>query len=167
MRSIASVYERVLNGLAVVAALAIAAMAVAIVFDVVVRNIGFRPPPHTSAVVEYGMLYVTLLASPWLLRHKGHVYIEIVLARVGPRCRRVFALVTYATCLIACLLLLYYSIDLTVLNWQRGGTDIRSFDMPRWLLFAAMPPSFLLLAIEFARFLLGYDSLYDRGPPVL
>jgi C4-dicarboxylate transporter, DctQ subunit len=166
MQALANAYDRLLKALATVSAVVVGMMAFAIMFDVVVRNLGFRPPPHTSAAVEYAMLYVTLLASPWLLREKGHVYIEVLIARVGPQWRRAFALFTYVVCMIACLLLLYYSIDLTVLNWQRGSADIRSFDMPRWLLFAAMPPSFLLLAIEFARYLLGYDSLYTRGPPV-
>jgi len=167
MRSLARAYDWLLTAMAVVSAAVIGLMALAIMFDVIVRNIGFRPPPHTSAAVEFSMLYVTLLASPWLLRHKGHVYIEVLLAHVDARWKRIFALVTYATCFVACLLLLYYSLNLTLLNWQRGGADIRSFDMPRWLLFAAMPPSFLLMAIEFGRFLLGYDSLYDRGPPVV
>jgi C4-dicarboxylate transporter, DctQ subunit len=166
MQAIATAYERLLKALAIVSAAVVGMMAFAIMFDVVVRNVGFRPPPHTSAAVEYAMLYVTLLASPWLLREKGHVYIEVLIARVNARWRRAFALATYALCLTACLLLLYYSIDLTLLNWQRGGADIRSFDMPRWLLFAAMPPSFLLMAVEFARFLFGYDSLYTRGPPI-
>jgi C4-dicarboxylate transporter DctQ subunit len=103
----------------------------------------------------------TLGSGSW---QKGHVYIEVFLARSATRVRGVCAVVTYVLCLATCLVLLYYSLDLTWLSWRRGDVDIRSFDMPRALLFACMPLSFLLMAIEFARYLLGYDSLYSSEP---
>ncbi len=166
MRALATAYVRLLNALAMVSGALLGIMTLAVIVDVIVRNIGFRPPPHTSAFVEYSLLYITLLASPWLLRHKGHVYIEVVLNFVSPRVRRVCAVLTYVLCLVACLVLFYYSADLTIVSWQRGEMDIRSYDMPRWMLFACMPVSFLLMAIEFARFLLGYDTLYGDRPVV-
>ncbi|MND03917.1 hypothetical protein D3C83_239640 [compost metagenome] len=67
-------------------------------------------------------------------------------------------------CLAACLLLLAYSVDITWINFRNGDYDIRSFDMPRWLLFVCMPVSFALLSVEFARLLIGRDSLYGSGP---
>ena len=164
MRSLAAAYDGLLNALAVVAGALIVIVTLAVIADVLMRNFGLQPPPHTSAFVEYALFYVTLLASPWLLRRKGHVYIEAFLARIGPQARRVCAILTYVLCLATCLILAYYSLDLTWLSWRRGDVDIRSFDMPRWMLFACMPISFLLMAIEFARYLLGYDSLYSSGP---
>jgi C4-dicarboxylate transporter DctQ subunit len=161
---LAAVYDGLLNALAVVAGALIAGMTLAVITDVLMRNVGLHPPPHTSAFVEYALFYVTLLASPWLLRRKGHVYIEVFLSRATNRVRGVCAILTYVLCLATCLVLLYYSLDLTWLSWRRGDVDIRSFDMPRALLFACMPLSFLLMAIEFARYLLGYDSLYSSEP---
>jgi TRAP-type C4-dicarboxylate transport system permease small subunit len=167
MTKLSVAYDGLLSALAILSAILLGIVTLAVIADVTVRNMGLQPPAHTSAFVEYSLLYITLLASPWLLRKKGHVYIEIVIGAVGPRTRRIMATISYVLCIVTCLLLLVYSADLTVLNWTRGSTDIRSFDMPRWALFAPMPLCFLLMAVEFTRFLLGRDSLYSSGPPAL
>jgi C4-dicarboxylate transporter, DctQ subunit len=165
MTRIAAAYDRLLSALAIISGILLGIMTLAVIVDVIVRNMGLQPPAHTSAFVEYSLLYITLLASPWLLRKKGHVYIEVVIGAVGPRAKRIMALASYILCIAACLVLVVYSADLTVLNWTRGSTDIRSFDMPRWALFAPMPLCFLMMAIEFARFVIGRDSLYSAPPP--
>ena len=41
---------------------------------------------------------------------------------------------------------------------------MRSFDMPKWLLFAPFTLSFLMMAGEFLRFLLGRAPLYAETP---
>jgi C4-dicarboxylate transporter, DctQ subunit len=164
MRALAAAYNWLLNALAVVAGALLGIVTFAVIVDVIVRNIGYQPPPHTSAFVEYSLLYITMLAAPWLLRKKGHVHIEMFVTMLGPRARRVAEVLTYIVCLAACLLLLVYSVDITWINFRNGDYDIRSFDMPRWLLFACMPVSFALLSVEFARLLIGRDSLYGSGP---
>jgi C4-dicarboxylate transporter DctQ subunit len=39
--------------------------------------------------------------------------------------------------------------------------DERSVDIPYWMLYVLFPPCFLLIAFEFCRYLLGFDSLYE------
>ena len=164
MKALIAAYDWLLNAFAVISGALLGIMTLAVIVDVIVRNIGFHPPPHTSAFVEYSLLYITLLAAPWLLRKKGHVHIEMFVTMLGPRVRRFFAIATYVVCITCCLLLLVYAIDITWINFKSGDYDIRSFDMPRWLLFVCMPVSFAMLTVEFSRYLLGYDSLYDSGP---
>jgi C4-dicarboxylate transporter, DctQ subunit len=43
---------------------------------------------------------------------------------------------------------------------QRDVIEVRSFDIPCWLLTGSIPLSFGLMAIEFGRFLLGLDSMH-------
>jgi TRAP-type C4-dicarboxylate transport system permease small subunit len=164
MKSLASAYDWLLNALAVLSGALLGIMTFAVIVDVVARNIGFQPPPHTSAFVEYSLLYITLLAAPWLLRHKGHVHIEMFVNRLGPRLRRIAEITIYVICIGCCLLLFAYSVDITWINYKSGDYDIRSFDMPRWMLFACMPVSFGMLTVEFGRLLSGRDSLYGSGP---
>jgi C4-dicarboxylate transporter DctQ subunit len=38
---------------------------------------------------------------------------------------------------------------------------VRGIDMPYWSLFLPMPICFLLVALEFARYLIGIDSYYS------
>jgi C4-dicarboxylate transporter, DctQ subunit len=161
MATVAVLYRRLLELLAVVAGLMLGAMALAIVLDVVVRNLGLQPPAHTLTLTEYGLLYLTMLAAPWLLREKGHVHIELVTAALSPRNRFRLTRVVYALCVLTSAVIFWFSLEVTIDHFQRQVIDVRSFDMPRWLLTASIPLSFGLMTIEFARFLLGLDSMHD------
>jgi TRAP-type C4-dicarboxylate transport system permease small subunit len=158
--TLSALYLRLIELLAVVAGMLLAAMVVAIVLDVVVRNLGLQPPAHTLTVTEYGLLYVTMLGAPWLVREKGHVYIELLTAAVSPRTRFWLTRVVYALCVLTCAVIFWFSLDVTIAHYQRDVIDVRSFDMPRWLLTASMPLSFGLMAIEFGRYLVGFDSMH-------
>ena len=161
MATVAALYRRLLELLAVVAGVMLAVMAFAIVLDVVVRNLGLQPPAHTLTLTEYALLYLTMLAAPWLVRAKGHVHIELVTAALRPRPRFWLTRVVYALCVLTCAVIFYFGLEVTIAHYQRFVIDVRSFDMPRWLLTASIPLSFGLMSIEFARFLLGFDSMHE------
>lgn len=160
MNTVSVLYVRLLRALALLAGLMMAATALMIVFDVTARNLGFQPPPHTLTLTEYALLYTTMLGAPWLVRIRGHVYIELLTAAVGPGARAVMSRLVSAGCVIVCLVMAWYALDVTLSDFRRGTDDIRSFDMPRWLLLAAMPLGFGLMAIEFGRFLTGRAQLH-------
>jgi TRAP-type C4-dicarboxylate transport system permease small subunit len=158
--TVAALYWRLLELLAVVAGVLLSAMAFAIVVDVVMRNLGLQPPAHTLTLTEYGLLYVTMLGAPWLVREKGHVSIELVTAAVSPRTRFWLTRVVYVLCVLTCAVIFWFSLEVTIDHYQRHVIDVRSFDMPRWLLTASIPLSFGLMTIEFGRYLLSLDSMH-------
>ena len=161
MRALAALHSGLINLLAVLAGILLALMALAIVADVVLRNLGFQPPGHTLALTEYSLLYITMLAAPWLVRAKGHVHIELLTAAVGPRTRLWLTRLVAASCVLTCAVICWFGLEVTLAHYQRDAMDVRSFDLPRWLLTASLPLSFGLMAIEFGRVLLGYDSLHS------
>ena len=160
MTTVAAAYRRLLEALAVIAGVTLAGIALAIVVDVVLRNLGFQPPGHVFTLTEYSLLYVTMLAAPWLVREKGHVHIELLTAALAPRPRFWLTRVVYAVCVLTCAVIFWFGLDVTITHYQRDVIDVRSFDMPRWLLTASIPLSFGLMTIEFARYLLGLDSMH-------
>ena len=66
----------------------------------------------------------------------------------------------YVICIVLSLLFAYYGFIEMSGTFISAETDIRSIDMPKWILFLPFPLGFTLVAIEFARYLLGYDSYY-------
>ncbi len=160
MHGVWRVYSAALRALAVLASALLAAILISIIFDVTIRNLGGQPPAWTLPMVEYGLLYLTMLAAPWLVRTRGHIVVE-ALTSVMPRpVRRVMEYITYTGCIVICVLFAWYAADLFIESYQRGETDIRSIEIPRVFLFAPMVVSFVLMAIEFIRYLVGPDSLY-------
>jgi C4-dicarboxylate transporter DctQ subunit len=81
-------YTGLLYGMAWFAGFLIAAMMVVITVDVVVRNLGYQSSAHFFTFTEYALLVVPCLGAPWLVREKGHIYVEILLMHLAPPARR-------------------------------------------------------------------------------
>jgi len=62
-----------------------------ITIDVSIRSFGMRPPLFTSSVVEYALLYLAMCSAPWLVRERGHVVIEALVAIMPDAVRRPLA----------------------------------------------------------------------------
>ena len=118
----------------------------------------------TSAVVEYILLYFTLFAAPFLTRKKGHVCVDALISRLKGRGRWLVEKFAYLICIATCLVFAYICFGLTLDAIRSGGFEERSIDVPLWINYAPMAPIFLLLALEFGRYLAGVDTLYvDRA----
>ena len=154
-------FEFVLYALFCLGALFLGIITLLILADVIARNLALPGFAHTLAMTEYGLYYTTLLGAPWLVRTKHHIYMQLITAAVPDALRPLVAKCSYLLCTLTCLLICYFSGLVTVETLLRGDQEVRSFDMPRWLIFAVMPLSFSLLSIEFGRYLLGYDNMYD------
>jgi C4-dicarboxylate transporter DctQ subunit len=150
---ISRAYDVLLYGMAWCAGLLIAAMMVVITIDVVVRNLGYQSSAHFFTFTEYALLIVPCLGAPWLVREKGHIYVEILLMYLPARARRALTVLIGLACVAVCLVLAWYGLEVTVTDWRQAERDVRSVDMPRWLVVGWIPLSFLMMALEFARFL--------------
>jgi TRAP-type C4-dicarboxylate transport system permease small subunit len=157
---ISRAYDAVLYGMAWLAGGLMVAMMAMIVLDVALRNLGYQSSAHFFTFTEYFLLLIPLLGAPWLVREKGHIYIELLVGALGPGARRRVLWLILALSLAVCLVLAWYGGAITVQNFVQNEKDVRSFDMPRWMLMAAMPLSFGMMALEFLRLLLRRESPY-------
>jgi TRAP-type C4-dicarboxylate transport system permease small subunit len=163
LKAIASAYSALVAALAALAGAMIALAFVLIVVDVTMRGTGFHPPAYTSAVVEYILLYFTLFAAPYLARQKGHVYVDALTSRLRGRARKVVEKGAYLVCIVTSLIFSLIGFSLLVGALRSPTIDERSIDIASWVLYLPVGPMFLILAIEFARYLLGIDTMYaDR-----
>ena len=155
-------YNWLITGLAALAGAVIAVILVLIVLDVLVREIGSGSLAFTIGVVEYGLLYFTLFAAPYLVREKGHVYIEAFISRLPRKAQRALEVVVYLLCIVTTGMFAWISFVLLEQKIVEGTIDIRGIDFPSWVIIAPLGPCYLLVATEFLRFLVGRDSLYRR-----
>jgi TRAP-type C4-dicarboxylate transport system permease small subunit len=56
-------------------------------------------------------------------------------------------------CIAVCLVIAWYGFQITWRDFVQNEKDVRSMDFPRWMVVGFIPLSFLLMAVEFARFL--------------
>jgi len=146
-------YDAVIYGMAAVAAFLMAAMMVVICLDVVLRNLGYQSSAHFFTFTEYALLMVPCLGAPWLVRQKGHIYVEILLMSLSPRARARLTVAIGLACIAICAVIAWYGFGITLTDYLRSEKDVRSLDMPRWMVVGWIPLSFTMMGIEFARFL--------------
>ena len=152
-RGLSLIYDAVLYGMAWLAGVLIALMMFAITADVILRNRGYQSSAHIFSFTEYALLIVPCLGAPWLVREKGHVYVEIIFMYLQPRRRAALRTLIGLLCIAVCLVLAWYGAEVTVRDFVGNEKDVRSLDMPRWMVVGFIPLSFAMMAIEFARFL--------------
>lgn len=161
MTLISKAYNGLIIGLAILGGLMLALIFVGIVADVTARTIGFNSIQWYSAIAEYCLLFSTMFGAPWLVRLKGHVVVESLTMAMPDMVRWLMAKLVYFLCILLSLLFVYYGWIEMVGAFSSGELDLRSIDMPKWILFIPFPLGFSLVAIEFSRYLLGYDSYYS------
>ena len=158
MKTVARIYDAVLHGMAVLAGVLMAAMMATICIDVALRNLGYQSSAHFFTFSEYALLLIPCLGAPWLVREKGHVYVEIVLMYLDADRRRIAMRLIGVLCVAVCLALAWYGGEVTVLSFMRNDMDVRSLVMPRWMLVGFIPLSFGMMAIEFIRFMVRGEN---------
>lgn len=162
MKSVARAYAGLLYGMAWCAGFLVAAMMVVITIDVVVRNLGFQSSSHFFSFTEYALLLVPCLGAPWLVREKGHIYVEILLMYLSARRRAALRSLIGVICIAVCLVLAWYGFEVTIRDYLANEKDVRSLDMPRWMIVGFVPLSFTMMAIEFMRFLIRREDFLGR-----
>lgn len=153
--------ERASMALAWTGCAIVAALFLLIIFDVGLRTVGVRPFAFTLAVVEYGLLYFAMCAAPYLVRTRGHVVIEAVVAQLPRLAQKVLAKLVYFVCFGLCMIMAWYSSGLLIDAVVRGVVDVRGINMPYWLLYLPLPIGFFLTGLEFLRYLAGLASYYS------
>lgn len=150
---------RIAQVLAVVTKLLLAAVVLLVAADVMARNFA-RPIAWSVSLTEYLLIYITFLPMPALVRGKGHVCADFIRTAMPVGLRRPMEAGVYMLCLGICAYLGWIAVSSTVTTWLSGAYDVRTFDMPRWLVYAPMAAGLWLSALEFLRYLLGRDSIY-------
>lgn len=151
-------FDRVLNGLAILAALIIPFMFVAIVYDVSTRTLRMFQINWAVAVTEYALLYMAALGAPWLLREKGHVSMEAFRTLLPARANRIIEIFVICICAVACVIVAWVAVPVLIQNI--GVVDIRANFLTRVWLYVPIVLCFALCAVQFVRVLVGGTSLY-------
>ena len=160
MYALVRAYLALLYSLAVVAGAVLVWLMVSVIVSVLMRNLGLQPFAWLFTSAEYGLLYMTMLGAPWLVREKGHVHIELVTAALPESVRKLLSRVVALACVVVSAILAWKGLDLFLTNIERADYDVRAYYFPRWILTIAFPLSFGLMAVEFSRFVFGKEVMH-------
>ena len=136
---------------------------VAIIYITSFRYFSIPYHPLTTTFIEYGFIYIMFLGSPWLVRTRGHVFIEMLTAAVSPAVRDILSRIITLAAAIVCLVWAWYTWHLFLEHFD----DVMAFDelrgqldIPRWVSTIAFPFGFGLMGIEFTRFIFTREPMH-------
>ena len=149
--AVAVAYDRLLDGFGILAGATIAALALLVSIDVVIRNIGIGNLPWVLEVTEYALYVSTFLAAPWVLRLGSHVRVDVLVNALPTAAARATNAAADVIGLAASAILLYYGLKATLASYADGSLIFKEVVVTEWYLLAAMPISAAFLIVEFVR----------------
>jgi TRAP-type C4-dicarboxylate transport system permease small subunit len=150
MIRLSNIFGRLLNALAIAAALTLLAMVVMVTADIMLRNLTRTGFPWANEVSEYALYVITLLTAPWLLRRGQHVRIDLALTLVPARVAWLMEAASDVLGFAVCLVMMRYGLRMTIDSAVLDSITIKNLVFPEWWLLWPLPVCFALLAIEFA-----------------
>jgi TRAP-type C4-dicarboxylate transport system permease small subunit len=122
---------------------------VLICLDVALRNLGLGSLPWLIELSEYILYAGTFLAAPWVLRQGSHVRVDMIFVALPKRLAVRLEQVVDLCGLGISLMLVYYGSAVVADAWRGDMVAYKTWYVPEWLLFLAIPAGALLLSVEF------------------
>jgi TRAP-type C4-dicarboxylate transport system permease small subunit len=134
-----------------------------VTYDVGMRSIANKPLPWTTEIMGYLLVYVTFLGAPWVLSiEEGHVTIDILVKRLGPRTRLVLKQITSVMGAIGCAIVTWYAALNTWSLYLDKYYLETTLEIPIYHLHAVIALGSLLLFVQFLRNTYGYRQEYKK-----
>ncbi len=132
-----------------IAGLLILAVMVGVSVDVAARFFFNRPLVWMFEAVQYALLAVLFLGSPWVTRHNGHVAIDLLLDAFRPAIRRRIQAAAFLVAALTSLFLSWWAAVVTADNWSRMVLTTGIYPVPRHYLIGLICIGLFLTGIEF------------------
>ena len=161
MTKLSNLFGKLLNALAVAAALTLLAMVVMVTADILLRNLTRTGFAWSNEVSEYALYLITLLTAPWLLRRGQHVRVDLVLTLVPVRVAWLMEAAGDVLGFAVCLVMMRYGFKMSIESAVLDSITIKNLVFPEWWLLWPLPVCFALLAAEFA---FRFDRLIHSEP---
>lgn len=148
----APLWVRVIDRLGVACAVAAAVLltgaVLVVTYMVVNRSLGASAYWEIEFAI-YLMVAAIFLASPYTLRTKGHVNVDLLDVLLTPRQRRPIALAVALVGFGVCLYLAAHGWQLFHEAWETGETSESMWRPVRWPLYLSMPVGLALTALQY------------------
>lgn len=166
MRAFWRAFDALIDGLAALAGLAVAAMTGAMVVNIAMRFLGGRGIFGLVEAVELSLMAITFLAAPWVLKHNAHVAVDLVLTMLSAEKRAQTERATAIIGAVLSLILAWCSLSALLIAYARGSTMRGVLPIPEWIMLAAPVFGGVLLAVQFLR-MSAYGHTARSDPPAL
>ncbi len=140
--------ERLSLACAVLAGILLAASILVITWMVAYRSMGYQNSWELETSIDM-MVAAVFLGSPYTLRTKGHVGMELLEAVLSDGGRRRLAVFGQSIGLLVCLYLAVAGFGMTLEVYHSGERSLGVWQALLWPRYAAMPVGMILTALQY------------------
>jgi TRAP-type C4-dicarboxylate transport system permease small subunit len=115
-----------------------------------------QPLQWIIEITEYALLYITFLATAWLLKREGHVTVDVILNRLGKRTQSFLGIFSSVIGIIVSSCLIWYGVEVAWDHFQRGIYNPTVLEFPKAPIIAIIPLGSLVLLFQFLRRAYGH-----------
>ena len=119
--------------------------------DITLRYLFNKPLGWVKEVSEYILVGLGFLVAAWILKDDGHVKMDLVLNKVGPRVQTMMNIITSIISTIVVLITTWFSLRVIVDFYRTKLVAPSVLEPPKWILLTPIFVGSLLLAIQFIR----------------
>jgi C4-dicarboxylate transporter, DctQ subunit len=145
------VFDKVLDVMAILAAVILVFICAAVCYTIGMRFFFTKTTIWIMQTTEYALLWIVFLSTTWLLREGGHITTDIIYGSLSDKSKRYLDIVMFIVSAVACAVCVYYSSAYTYNAIIKHITDVRGITVPKAAVFCIMPVGFFLLFIQFLR----------------
>ncbi|MCV2892719.1 TRAP transporter small permease [Lentibacter sp. XHP0401] len=139
-----------------IAAAGFGLLAVMVVMDIFIRNLGLAKWPWLNELTEYLLTISTFGGAPWVLRQTGHVNVDILLRVVSSSAAIVLVRASYALGLVISVIVTWLAVSAAIESSKSGSIVFKNLVFPEWWMMVPVIWCFALCSFEFlVRFISG------------
>ena len=145
------IFDKVLDLMDFAAGVILIFITLSVCGEVILRYFFDRPQMWVTEITECLLLYITFLGSAWLLREEGHVKVDMILSRLGPKPTAVLGVVTSLLGSFVSVVLTVYGFKLFWIYLQKGLYTPSAMEIPVSAIIVIIPFGSLALLLQFIR----------------
>ena len=151
-----TIIDMIMDGFAFLAGILLLLVTFFVSYSVIVRYLHIKPPIWILQYTEYALLWITFLGAAWLLRKGGHIRIDTVIMRLGPKTRSIIEVIIAVLGFVVCIIIVWFGTEKTLEFYERGILDVKAVIVPLYPLFLIIPLGGFMLLLQFGR------NIYNR-----
>lgn len=151
MRKIGNIFDGIIVGLAWAGGVLLFFAMIAVCVDVVLRYFFNRPVAWVLEISEYILLYVTFMATAWVLRDESHIKVDLLVNRLSPERQSLISIITSAIGALVMFILAWFGSRVTLDFYRRGVPTLEYLKTPEYLILMIIPIGSFCLAVQFFR----------------
>jgi len=145
------IFDQIIGSAYVLAGALIIFVLSAVFYEIVMRYFLHRAVLWTYEVTGFTMLFITFLATTWLLKKEGHVRVDLVFNRLKPQHQSVVNVIVSILCAITFLAITFFSAKTTIESAKIGYYTPTELQVPQEYILFIIPLGSFFLLIQFIR----------------